>query len=144
MKVSEILKKKGGDVMTVQPTETIGTLSHRLRMARVGALVVSKDGKQIEGIVSERDVVHCLAEQGAASLEATVESVMTQRVITCSPEDAISSVARTMTNSRIRHLPVVKGGRLVGIVSVGDVVKHRLDEMELEAGVLRDLAFMAH
>ena len=143
MKVSDILKTKGAGVMTVKPGETIGTLSHRLRMARVGALVVSENGRTIDGIVSERDVVHCVAERGAECLGVRVDAVMTKRVITCTPESKLAEVAKTMTANRIRHLPVVEDGRLAGIVSVGDVIKARLDEMELEAGVLRDLA-MSH
>lgn len=143
MKVSDILKIKGSSVMTVRPGETIGTLSHRLRMARVGALVVSENGRTIDGIVSERDIVHCLAERGSESIGVRVDAVMTKRVITCTPDSNVAEVAKTMTTNRIRHLPVVEGGRLAGIVSTGDVVKARLDEMELEAGVLRDLA-MAH
>jgi CBS domain-containing protein len=143
MKVSDILKIKGTEVMTVKPGETIGTLSHRLRLARVGALVVSENGRTIDGIVSERDIVHCLAERGAESLGVRVDAVMTKRVITCAPDSNVAEVAKTMTTNRIRHLPVVEGGRLAGIVSSGDVIKARLDEMELEAGVLRDLA-MAH
>ncbi|HET7410910.1 MAG TPA: CBS domain-containing protein [Paracoccaceae bacterium] len=143
MKASDILHAKGTEVMTVRPTETLERLSHRLRMARVGALVVSRDGRTIEGIVSERDIVHCMAERGAACLSAPVETAMTRRVITCEPESSIASVMKTMTANRIRHLPVVEGGNLAGIVSLGDVVKARLDEMELEAGVLRDLA-MSH
>lgn len=143
MKVSDILNTKGADVMTVKPGETIGTLSHRLRMARVGALVVSENGRTIDGIVSERDVVRCLAERGVDCLGIRVDAVMSRRVITCTPDSNLAEVAKTMTANRIRHLPVVESGRLAGIVSVGDVVKARLDEMELEAGVLRDLA-MAH
>ncbi len=143
MKVSDILKIKGTDVMTVKPGETVGTLSHRLRMARVGALIVSENGRTIDGIVSERDIVHCLAERGTECLGVRVDAVMTKRVITCTPDSKLAEVAKTMTANRIRHLPVVEGDRLAGIVSVGDVIKARLDEMELEAGVLRDLA-MAH
>jgi CBS domain-containing protein len=94
-------------------------------------------------MISERDVVNCMAERGPACIETPVEAAMTRRVITCAPDDSIAAIARTMTTNRIRHLPVVDGGRLAGIVSVGDVVKARLDEMELEAGVLRDLA-MSH
>ena len=143
MKVSDILKNKGAEVMTVKPGETIGTLSHRLRLARVGALVVSENGRTIDGIVSERDIVHCLAERGTECIGVRVDAVMTKRVITCAPDSNIAEVAKTMTANRIRHLPVVEGGQLAGIVSSGDVIKARLDEMELEAGVLRDLA-MSH
>lgn len=144
MRVSDILKVKGTAVMTVRPTETLGTLSHRLRMARVGALVVSQDGKTIDGIVSERDIVHCLAERGGDWLGVRVDAVMTKRVITCAPDSKIADIAKTMTANRIRHVPVVEGGKLAGIVSSGDVIKARLDEMELEAGVLRDLAIAGH
>lgn len=140
MKVSEILKAKGGDVMTVRPSETLDTLAHRLRMARVGALVVSGDGKSMEGIVSERDIVSAIAEFGTAALGKTVGDLMTHRVTTCRPDEHISAVAKTMTVNRIRHVPVVEGGTLVGIVSLGDVVKHRLDEIQMEADVLRDIA----
>ena len=140
MRVAEILKAKGGEVMTVRPTETVETLAHRLKMARVGALVVSSDGSTPEGIVSERDIVHALSEHGQRALSRTVDDLMTHRVKTCKPEDHISAIAKIMTVHRIRHVPVVEGGKLVGIVSLGDVVKHRLDEIQLEADVLRDIA----
>ncbi len=144
MKVSEILKAKGGEVMTVRPTETVETLAHRLKLARIGALVVSADGAKVEGIVSERDIVHALSEQGARALARTVADIMTRRVTTCGPDDHISALAKTMTVNRIRHVPVLEAGRLVGIVSLGDVVKHRLDEVQLEADVLRDIAIGGH
>ena len=140
MRIREILDDKGRDVMTVRPTETVATLSHRLRMARVGALVVSDDGKRMLGIVSERDIVACIAEKGAQALEAKVADIMTARVLTCREDDSISTIARRMTANRVRHIPVVEGSRLVGVVSVGDIVKNRIAEMELETGVLRDLA----
>ncbi len=144
MKVAEILKQKGQDVISVRRTESISTLSHRLRMARIGAMVVLGEGGALEGIVSERDVVHGIAEHGAACLDLTVADLMTQRVITCAPEDSVSRIARIMTENRIRHLPVVEGKALVGVVSVGDVVKNRLEEMSLEASVLRDIAIAGH
>lgn len=143
MKVSEILRAKGSDVMTVRPSETVDTLAHRLRMARVGALVVSQDGKKIDGIVSERDIVHAIAEHGTSAVSKTVSDLMTHRVTTCAPDERISAVAKMMTVNRIRHVPVVDQGSLVGIVSLGDVVKHRLDEIQLEADVLRDIAIAA-
>ena len=140
MKVSEILSAKGAEVMTVKPTETVETLAHRLKLARVGALVVSSDGSKPEGIVSERDIVHAVSEHGRRALERTVEDLMTRRVTTCKPDDHISAIAKVMTLNRIRHVPVVEGGRLIGIVSLGDVVKHRLAEFQLAADVLRDIA----
>ncbi len=144
MKVRDILKLKGDKVMTVRPTETVGTLVHRLRAARVGAFVVSVDGQKLNGIVSERDVVGCLAEHGADAPGVAVEAIMSPGVITCAPGDSLTLIARRMTENRIRHLPVVEGGVLAGMISIGDVVKHRIAEMELEAHVLRDLAVAAH
>ena len=144
MKVAEILKQKGQDVISVRPTESIETLSHRLRLARIGAMVVLGEGGTLDGIISERDIVHGIAEHGASCLGLTVADLMTQRVITCAPEDSVSRIARIMTENRIRHLPVVEGKALVGVVSVGDVVKNRLEEMSLEASVLRDIAIAGH
>ena len=144
MKVADILKQKGKDVMSVRPSESIATLSHRLRMARIGAMVVVGEGGGLEGIISERDVVHGIAEHGAACLAKLVADLMTKRVVTCTAEDSIARIARLMTDNRIRHLPVVGGRKVVGVVSVGDVVKHRLEEMSLEASVLRDIAIAGH
>ena len=144
MKVADILKLKGAEVITVRPTETIATFAHRLRMARIGAMVVLGDDGKMAGIISERDVVHGLAEHGARCLEMKVADLMTTRVHTCAPEDNIARIARIMTENRIRHLPVAEGGKLVGVVSVGDVVKNRMEEMSLEANVLRDIAIAGH
>jgi CBS domain-containing protein len=106
--------------------------------------VVLGEGGALAGIISERDIVHGIAEHGARCLELTVADLMTRRAVTCAPEDSISRIATIMTESRIRHLPVVEGGKPVGMVSVGDVVKHRLEEMSLEASVLRDIAIAGH
>ncbi len=144
MKVAEILKQKGQNVISVRPTESIETLSHRLRLARIGAMVVLGEGGALDGIISERDIIHGIAEHGPKCLELTVADLMTKRVITCTPEDNVTRIARQMTENRIRHLPVVEGTKLVGVVSVGDVVKNRLEEMLLEANVLRDLAIAGH
>ncbi len=144
MKVAEILKQKGQNVNSVRPTESIETLSHRLRLARIGAMVVVGEGGALDGIISERDIIHGIAEHGPKCLELTVADLMTQRVITCTPDDNVTRIAQQMTENRIRHLPVVEGAKLVGVVSVGDVVKNRLEEMSLEASVLRDLAIAGH
>ncbi len=144
MKVAEILKQKGQNVISVRPTESIETLSHRLRLARIGAMVVVGEGGALDGIISERDIIHGIAEHGPKCLELTVADLMTQRVITCTPDDNVTRISRLMTENCIRHLPVVEGGNLVGVVSVGDVVKNRLEEMSLEASVLRDLAAAGH
>ncbi len=140
MKVAEILRGKGPGVVSVRPDETVSTFVHRLRLARIGAMVVVDEAGGLAGIISERDITYGLAEHGARALRMTVSELMTQRVITTTPDETIGRVARVMTERRVRHLPVLDGRELVGIVSLGDVVKHRLEEMSLEAGVLRDLA----
>lgn len=138
MSVSDILKAKGAGVETIQGDATIGEAIERLRDERIGALVVSPDAKTIEGIFSERDVIMGLADHREALLSRKVRDHMTRSVATCSSEDGVEKVMREMTELRARHFPVVDGERLVGIVSIGDVVKNRLDEVELEKTVLRD------
>ena len=138
MKVSEILKGKGSRVATVPPNAAVKTALKQMQAENIGALVVSKDGEAILGIVSERDVVRCLVTDGASILEKTVADIMSHPVHTCTPDDHVKRIMAEMTVRRVRHMPVVAEGRLAGIVSIGDVVKSRLDEVELEAGVLRD------
>ncbi|MGC1586943.1 MAG: CBS domain-containing protein [Rhodomicrobium sp.] len=140
MKVADILKTKGAEVMTVKPDVTIAALAQRLRMAGVGAMLVSQDGDSMDGIISERDITYALAAHGAHLHEVRVSELMTKTVITCSPKDSLSEVAKIMTARRIRHLPVKDGARIIGVISIGDVLKARLSEIELEANVLRDLA----
>ncbi len=140
MKVSEILHKKGPAVKTVRPDETALELSEQLRAERIGAMIVSSDGVTIEGIVSERDLAYGLAAHASNLPRMTVERLMTKVVVVCSPEDSINEVMSVMTQKRIRHLPVKEGDKLVGIISIGDVLKHRLNEIQLEADVLRDYA----
>jgi CBS domain-containing protein len=140
MKVSEILHKKGASVKTVRPDETALELSEQLRAERIGAMIVSNDGVTIEGIVSERDLAYGLAAHASKLPRVTVERLMTKVVVACSPEDSINEVMSVMTQRRIRHLPVKEDDRLVGIISIGDVLKHRLSEIQLEAEVLRDYA----
>ncbi|MFQ5954852.1 MAG: CBS domain-containing protein [Kiloniellales bacterium] len=142
MKVQSILAAKGTKVMTTRPGATIGTVIRKMRLDKVGALVVSDDGERVLGLVSERDIVHGLAEHGAELLALKVADLMTRGGPTCTREDSIRKVMADMTQRRVRHLPVVEGGRLGGIISIGDVVKNRLEEMELETNVLRD-AYLA-
>ena len=148
MKVSDILDAKGNAVTTIRPDVKISTVVRRLRLEGIGALVVSEDGiedsAQVVGIISERDIVRGLAEEGAELLEKRVLDLMTSPVKTCTLEANIKDVMAVMTRSRVRHLPVVEDGRLVGIVSIGDVVKNRLEEVELEADVLRDAYIASH
>ena len=146
MKVREILDAKGRGVVTIRSDTTLSTAVHRLALERVGALVVSDDGARVDGILSERDVVAGLARDGADLLAAgrRVADLMTHNVITCGPDDTVKQLMAEMTRRRVRHLPVVVGDRLVGIVSIGDVVKSRLGEVELEATVLREAYIATH
>jgi CBS domain-containing protein len=137
MNVEAILRNKGSTVATVRPDATIGEVAALLRRKAIGALVVSSDGSAVDGILSERDIVHALADRGAALLELKVEELMTRRVVTCSPRDSVGDLMAKMTERRIRHIPVLRDGALAGIISIGDVVKFRLDEMEYEASSLR-------
>jgi CBS domain-containing protein len=143
MRVEAILGGKGNGVETIRPDAKVQMAVHRLRMQNVGALVVCRDGERVEGVLSERDLVRGLARHGVDLLEMSVVAVMSRNVPTCSPQDSLAFVMDQMTRSRQRHLPVLEGGRLCGIVSIGDVVKHRLEEMELETNVLRD-AYLTH
>jgi CBS domain-containing protein len=138
MNVDAILHEKGRAVETVRPDAKVLLAVHRMRLQNVGALVVSRDGVQVEGVLSERDIVRGLTRYGGDLLEMGVAAVMTRGGPVCAPGDPIVSVMAQMTRTRNRHIPVVEDGRLCGILSVGDVVKHRLQDMELETNVLRD------
>ena len=129
MTVKAILSAKGGEVITIEPTTDVAAAAKLLAERRVGALVVTGPDRRVVGIVSERDIVQQLAARGAAALNLPLTEVMTRKVMTCSLSDTISSVMERMTAGKFRHLPVVEQGRLSGIVSIGDVVKHRLSEM---------------
>jgi CBS domain-containing protein len=137
MNVETILLNKGSAVATIRPGETVGSVIDALVSRNIGALVVSEDGERVDGIISERDIVHALAHHGSGLLALTVAEVMTRPVITCGPTQSVDELMAEMTNRRIRHFPVVRNGRLCGIVSIGDVVKNRLDEIEYEAKSLR-------
>lgn len=140
MNVADILKTKGTAVKSVHSCATALDLARFLRAEGIGAVLVSDDGSSIAGIISERDLAHGLAKHASHLPLVTVADLMTTAVITCAPDDTVGHVAKVMTQRRIRHLPVKIGDRLVGIVTIGDVLKSRLDEMELEANVLRDYA----
>lgn len=144
MKVADVLRSKGSAVETVGPERSLEVVLHRLKTGGIGALVVSADGERIDGIVSERDIVRGLADRGARLLECSVSDVMTKRVTTCRPDDPLTHVMAEMTRRRIRHLPVVDGDRLAGIISIGDVVKARVEELQLEASVLREAYLARH
>ena len=142
MSIQSILDHKGSKVVTIAPDTKVGTAAHRLRLEHIGAIIIIS-GDHIEGILSERDIVHGLTEHGAAVIDLPVSALMSRNVRTCKPDADIRDVMRLMTMHRIRHVPVVENGALRGIVSIGDVVKSRLEDMELETNVLRDYA-VAH
>jgi CBS domain-containing protein len=144
MTVGAILKVKGNYVATTTPDTTVHSVAWELKVKNIGALVVSKDGAGILGIVSERDLVRGLTEHGAHLQALPVSKVMTAPVLTCTPDERVTALMARMTRHRVRHLPVVDGGRLAGIISIGDVVKSRLDELELEANVLRETLIVSH
>jgi CBS domain-containing protein len=138
MTVKAILSVKGTDVFTIEPTANLAGAARLLAERKVGALVVTGPDRRVIGIVSERDIVQELAAHGTAALELPLTDIMTRNVTTCGIGDTISMVMERMTNGKFRHLPVVEQGRLTGLVSIGDVVKHRLKEMEREQSALRD------
>jgi CBS domain-containing protein len=132
MRISDLLRRKGNLVVTVRPEQPVTELLDLLAEHKVGALVVSADGVEVAGIVSERDVVRRLQEFGPELLQAPVRDIMTAQVHVCPPETELDELMRVMTTGRFRHVPVLQDGRLVGIISIGDVVKHRIDELQSE------------
>ena len=137
MNVQTILQQKGAAVLTIRSDATIAEAVETLAGERVGALVVSDDGEAVDGVLSERDIVMALARYGEDLLSRPVYTIMTRTVVTCDPGDSVGDLMAEMTSRRIRHFPVVADGRLSGIVSIGDLVKSRLDEVEFEANSLR-------
>ena len=138
MHVASILKVKGQAVETVRIDATLMTAARRLSSKRIGAVVVTDKSGDIAGIVSERDIVHTLAKEGVAALDWPVSEVMTRDVLTCTAGDTIDQLMSRMTARRCRHLPVLSDGALAGIISIGDVVKHHIAEVEMEAMAMRD------
>jgi CBS domain-containing protein len=138
MTVKAILTAKGGDVVTIEPTADLAAAAKLLAERRIGAVVILGADRRIVGILSERDIVRALAERGPAALQETVGQVMTRNVASCGEDETISSIMERMTAGKFRHMPVVVDGRLAGLVSIGDVVKCRVGEMEAESAALRD------
>jgi CBS domain-containing protein len=138
MTVKAILSRKGSDVVTIAPTASLTEAVKLLAERRIGAVVVTGPDNRVAGILSERDIVRNVAERGHAALDDNVGSVMTRKVTTCTEADTIAMLAERMTSGRFRHLPVVDQGRLVGVISIGDVVKFRLEEMAHESEALRE------
>ena len=137
MFVSDILSQKGGLVFSVTPGTTVAEVAKQLSVRRIGSVLVLSDQSAVAGIVSERDLVRALATHGAKAMELEARQVMTREVVTCHPDDSIDEVMQTMTSGRFRHIPVVHHGELLGLVSIGDVVKARIEETEHEAEALK-------
>ena len=129
MKIEDVIRAKGTDVITIEPTATVKQLLDLLAQHSIGAVVVSTDGRHVDGIVSERDIVRKLASIGSTILDGPVSAFMPANVKTCTPDESLEDTAREMTYSRFRHLPVVVGGELKAVVSIGDVVKYRIDQL---------------
>jgi CBS domain-containing protein len=142
MFISDVLRTKGHHVERIHPADSVELAVRKLAEHRIGALVVEDRWMKPVGIFSERDFIKAIARDGAAVLGVEVQQLMSTPVLTCRPADRIDAVLATMTTARIRHFPVIEGNELKGIVSIGDLVKHRLDEKELEASVLRDISRM--
>ncbi|MGI9490573.1 MAG: CBS domain-containing protein [Geminicoccaceae bacterium] len=138
MFVRQILNSKGDSIVSIGPSAMVADIAALMSKERIGAIVVLDVDERIAGIVSERDITRGLAEHGATLLEMRADRIMTRDVVTCSPEDGIDGLMRKMTSGRFRHLPVVDKAKMVGIVSIGDIVKHRLEELEAEASLLQD------
>ncbi len=130
VKVRDILETKNPGLLTIKPTETIGALARRLQQERVGAIIVSHDGESLDGIISERDVAYGLALHRGDLHALPVAALMTKKAFTCSPDDSLAEVAKVMAERHIRHLPVIDGKRLIGVIGMRDVFMHRLDEMQ--------------
>lgn len=138
MTVKHVLSEKGGQVVTIAPTRSIAEAAQLLAQRRIGAVVVSEDGARVGGILSERDIVRAVAREGAKALEAPVSAYMTRNVVTSVPETPMDDLMEIMTTGKFRHVPILVDGSLAGIVSIGDVVKHRLAAIEAETQALKE------
>jgi len=143
MTVSTILGGKGREVVSVEPSASLADAVRLLAGKRIGAAVILGADRRIAGIISERDIVRVLAERGAGALDEPVSQTMTRKVETCNESETVSSLMERMTSGKFRHMPVVDRGRVIGIVSIGDIVKHRLHEMERESAAMRDYIMTA-
>lgn len=137
MSIREILRAKGKEAFTVQPSDTIAVLSARLRANRVGAAVVSRDGQSIDGVITERDIVYALDGHAERLHSTPVSELMTEKVITCSPNDSVAHVASTMMARNIRHVPVEENGQLLGMLSIRDMLKERVDQLQQTTAQMR-------
>ncbi len=141
--VSAILAGKGRDLVSIEPNASLASAVALLAEKRIGAVLILGADRRVVGILSERDIVRVLAERGSAALGEPISQTMTRRVLTCTETDTVASVMERMTEGKFRHLPVVDQGRTVGIISIGDVVKHRLHEMECDTAAMHDYILTA-
>lgn len=138
MNVKTILAAKGGDIVSIEPTADLAAAARLLSTHRIGAVVIRGAGGRLAGILSERDIVRAVSEHGADALSRSVGQVMTRNVTTCGENDSIADIMERMTSGKFRHMPVLRDGQLIGVVSIGDVVKQRVEEVERDADALRD------
>jgi CBS domain-containing protein len=138
MNVKAILAAKGGNIVSIEPTADLAAAANLLSARRIGAVVICGAGGRLAGILSERDIVRAVSEHGAAALTLPVGQVMTRNVATCAEDDSIASIMERMTTGKFRHMPVVAKDKLIGVVSIGDVVKQRVEEVEQESKAMRD------
>jgi CBS domain-containing protein len=143
MSIQNILDRNRTEVITVRANETVRSAADRMRLHRIAALVV-KTGDAITGLISERDIIHAISRHGERALSMTVLDIAPRTIIPVDPADTLKRAMSLMTHHRVRHLLVISGGELVGIVSIGDVVKHRLEDLETESNILRDAYIAAH
>ncbi len=143
MSIESILRRKGTDVTTIAPEASIKRAADWLRAKNIGALVVTS-GDEVLGLISEREIVHAFSRYGESAGSMPVKEIMQYGVTAVSPDESVDRVMKLMTHHRVRHMPVLRGGKLAGIISIGDVVKHRLEDLELETSVLRDVYKAAH
>jgi signal-transduction protein with cAMP-binding, CBS, and nucleotidyltransferase domain len=135
--ISNILKVKGRNVTTARPDDSVQEIANRLAQRKIGAIVIVGDNGVVDGIISERDLIRVIAQHGAQALQMKVTDVMTHNVVTCSLSTPVDETMEQMTRGRFRHLPVIEDGALIGIVSIGDIVKHHIAEVELEVSAMR-------
>jgi CBS domain-containing protein len=138
MNVKAILAAKGGDIYSIEPTADLSAAAQLLSTHRIGAVIIRGAGGRLAGILSERDIVRAVSERGLEALSVSVGQMMTRNVTTCSENDSIADLMERMTSGKFRHMPVLRDGQLIGIVSIGDVVKQRVEEIERDADALRD------
>ena len=143
MTIETILRQKGADVVTIEPEASVRRAADWLRVKNIGALVVTSE-KAVLGIISEREIVHAVSRYGETVVSMPVKEIMQHGVISVTPEESVNRVMKLMTHHRVRHMPVLRDGKLAGIISIGDVVKYRLGDLELETNVLRDAYIAAH